>query len=152
MNFSDSKPVETKQFVSFRIDHYLMGIDILKVREVTQLLDITIVQNAPDFIWGLMNLRGQAITVLDLGIILGVSERKITPESHNIILKHINISMVVDSIGDIVTVNHHAMEHPPANMNGKISNYVKNFVKLDNELMAIICPETILKNNSSPDD
>ena len=76
-----------KQFVTFRLDNRLLGIDILKVREINRVLDITPVQHAPGYVRGLVNLRGQTITVFDLGTRLGLPPRGITGCSHNIILK-----------------------------------------------------------------
>ncbi len=148
MNGSDIKNMETKQLVSFRTCGYLMGIDILKVREVTGINEITTVQNAPDFIRGLMNLRGQTITVIDPGVIFGLSAGKITPDSHNIIMKHLNLGIVVDSMGDIVTVPEYEIKPCPANTDKKIVEYLESVAKLNNEIMAILCPEKIIEKIS----
>ncbi|MFH1154672.1 MAG: chemotaxis protein CheW [Pseudomonadota bacterium] len=136
----------TKQYVSFRIDDYLMGIDITKVREVNLLLDITPVQHAPDFVRGLINLRGQIVTVLDLGIKLGRTDREITQDSHNIILKHDDVGILVDSIGDVIEVFEDDLEIPPANMDMAVS-YIDSVIKLDKELMMVISPEMILEHS-----
>ena len=147
MNFSDIKSTETQQFVSFKMDNYLMGIDILKIREVIQLAEITRVQNSPDFIWGLMNLRGQTITVIDLGFVLGLSYRKITPGSHNIIMKHLDLSIVVDAVGDIIHIPGYGIEPCPANIDKNMGQYLKGVARLDNEVMAVLCPEKIIHEN-----
>ncbi len=148
MNSSDIKNTESQQFVSFRVDNYLMGIDILKIREVIQLTEITTVQNSPDFIWGLMNLRGQTITVVDLGVVFGLSSRKITPDSHNIIMKHLDLSIVVDTIGDIINVPGYGIEPCPANTEKKMGQYLQGVARLDKEIIAILCPEKIIKKIS----
>ena len=140
--------METKQFVSFRIYNYLMGIDILKVREIIQLAEITIVQNAPDVIWGLMNLRGQTIIVIDIGVLFGLPSRKITPDSHNIIMKSSDLSIVADKIGEIVTVPADLIEPCPANIDKKIYGYLDNVVKLDDEILVLLSPEKIIKKIS----
>ena len=77
----------TKQFVTFRIDGDLLGLDVLRVREINRILDITPVASAPDYVRGLVNLRGQTVTVFDLGIRLGLTPRFITEESHNVVLE-----------------------------------------------------------------
>jgi len=145
MNYSKNKYSSAQQFVSFTIDNFLMGIDILKIREVLPVKKITAVQHAPDFIWGLMNLRGQTITIIDLGVIFGLPGKKLTRDSHNIIMKNLNLGIVVDSIGDIVTAHKRDIEPCPANTDKKICRYLENVAKIDNEIMAILCLEKIIK-------
>ncbi len=148
MNSSDIKNRKSQQFVSFSMDNYLMGIDILKIREIIQLTEITTVQNSPDFIWGLMNLRGKTITVVDLGVVFGLSYRKITPDSHNIIMKHLDLSIVVDNIGDIFDIPGYGIEPSPANIDKTMGQYLQGVARLDNDVMAILCPEKIIKKIS----
>ena len=82
------------------MDGNLMGIDILKVREINRSLDITPVQYGPEHVRGLVNLRGQTITVFDLGTRLGLSPRQLSSNSHSIILKQDAVGFLVDHIGD----------------------------------------------------
>jgi len=136
--------MNSRQFVTFRIDDYFLGIDILKVREINRVLDITPVQHARDHIRGLINLRGQTVTVFDLGVRLGLTRRKITEESHNIILKNDLVGLLVDSIGDVVEAQNHAIENPPANVGGIEGKFVEGVVKLA-ELLVLLSPEKILE-------
>ncbi|MFO7750537.1 MAG: chemotaxis protein CheW [Desulfobacteraceae bacterium] len=144
MQSSEGGSTKTGQFVSFRIDDYLMGIDILKVREVNMLLDITPVQHAPDYVRGLINLRGQTVLVFDLGVVMGGRKRVLTDQSHNIILKADDVGLLVDSIGDVVSVREDAIEPLPANRDTLTARYAENVVKLDKELMTIVSIEKIL--------
>jgi purine-binding chemotaxis protein CheW len=134
----------TQQYVSFRIDDHLMGIDIGKIREVNLLLDITPVQHAPAHVRGLINLRGQIVTVLDLGVRLGLAAREITGESHNVILKHEDVGLLVDNIGDVVEVGPADIMIPPANMDLAVSTCVESVVRMENGLMMVLSPEMIL--------
>jgi len=152
MNSDDTEEKRNKQFVAFRIDDYLMGIDILKVREVNLLLDITAVQDSSDFVRGLINLRGQIVTVLDLGVTLGRSKRKITEKSHNIILKTDDVGILVDSIGEVIEVSRDEIEMPPANMDSVSLKYIESVIKLETELMMIVSPEKVLEKYKKPDE
>ncbi len=152
MNSNGIENSKNKQYVSFRIDDYLMGIDILKVREVNLLLDITPVQHTPDHIRGLINLRGQTVTVFDLGVKLGRSRRKITEQSHNIILKSDSVGILVDGIGDVISVNEDDIEPAPVNMDSQNMHYVENVVRLEKELMIIISPEKVLGSSGQGRD
>jgi len=140
---------EIRQFVSFRIDNLLMGIDILKVREVNMLLNITPVQHAPEFVRGLINLRGQTVIVFDLGVIMGRSMRTLTDESHNLILKEDDVGLLVDNIGEIIDVFDNEIEILPANIDISTGRYVESVVKLENELMMIISTEKILDSSGN---
>jgi len=134
-----------RQFVTFRIDMYLMGIDILAVREINRFLDITPVQHVQDYIRGLINLRGQTVTVFDLGVRLGLSARILTDNSHNIILKKDAVGLLVDCIGDVTEAEETEIELPPANV-GKIEEkFVVGVVKLEDELLVILSAEKILE-------
>jgi len=138
-----------RQFVSFRIDGYLMGIDIHRVREVNMLLDITPVQHAPDFVRGLINLRGQTVLVFDMGVLMGGPSRILTDDSHNIILKADDVGLLVDHIGEVVAVEEDEIEALPANMDTQTANYADSVVKLEDDLMTIISVEKVLGQSKS---
>lgn len=132
------------QFVTFKIGDNLLGINILDVREINRILDITPVQHTPDYVRGLVNLRGQTVTVFDLGVRLGLPPREITSESHNVILKSEPVGFLVDSIGDVVNADETEIKPPPANI-GKIeSEFVEAVVKQDKELLVVLSATKIL--------
>ena len=149
MDPADMETSEIRQFVSFRIDDLLMGIDILKVREVNMLLNITPVQHAPDFVRGLINLRGQTVIVFDLGVLMGRPMRTLTDESHNLILKADDVGLLVDNIGEIIDVFDNEIEILPSNIDLPTGRYVESVVKLENELMMIISTEKILNSSGN---
>lgn len=133
-----------RQFVTFRIDGHLLGIDIAHVREINRFLDITDVPRTLPHVLGLINLRGQTVTVFDLGLRLGLAARRITDESHNVIFKTANVGLLVDRIGDVVTVNEAALDLPPANLNGIGGEFVAAVVQVETELLVVLSPEKLL--------
>jgi len=132
------------QFVTFRIDAHLFGIDVLKVREINRVLDITPVQHSPDYVRGLVNLRGQVVTVFDMGIRLGITKRKITEDSHNIVLKSEPVGLLVDAIGDVVQTEKGFVEMPPANVSGIEADFMSGVLKMKNEIILILSTDKIL--------
>ena len=138
----------TKQFVTFRIDSDLLGLDVLRVREINRILDITPVASAPDYVRGLVNLRGQTVTVFDLGIRLGLDPRFITEESHNVVLKHHPVGLIVDSIGNIVQCDEAHIEQCPANAGNIEKRFIDGVVKLEDELLVILRADKILEYGS----
>ncbi|MBF0119827.1 MAG: chemotaxis protein CheW [Desulfobacterales bacterium] len=135
------------QFVTFKIDDNLLGINILNVREINKVLDATPVQHSPNYVWGLVNLRGQTVTVFDLGIRLGLEQRILNIDSHNIILKKDSVGFLVDNIGDVIEIEEERIEPPPANIEGIQSKYIEGIAKLDNELLIILSADKIIEHN-----
>ncbi len=127
-----------RQFVTFRIEGDLLGMDVLRVREINRILDITPVPKAPAYVRGLVNLRGQTLTVFDLGIRMGLPPRTITEESHNVVLKHHSVGFLVDSIGDIVQCDELEVEQCPANAGSIEEKYIEGVLKLEDELLVIL--------------
>jgi purine-binding chemotaxis protein CheW len=134
-----------KQFVTFKMDDGLLGIDVLMVREINRVLDITPVPKAPDYVRGLVNLRGQAVTVFDLGIRLGLGPREITEETHNLVLKHDLVGLLVDSIGNIVQCEEIEIEPPPANVGNIEGKFLEGVVQMEHQLLVILDTGKILE-------
>lgn len=153
------------QFVTFTIGEYLLGINVVLVREINPQINFTFVDLAPTFVCGLMNLRGQIVTILDPGIRLGISKREITKNSKCLVLKTVNeleekgnyikflsqtvnepVGLLVDSICEMVSANDNEIEQPPANIGEIDSVFMKGILKLEDRLMIEINTEELLKN------
>lgn len=154
-----------RQFSTFFLGDALFGLDILMVNEINRQMDITPVDQAQDFVSGLLNLRGQIVTVLDLGVRLGLGPRTITPNSCIIVLKTNAeilergqqveegtaddvVGLLVDRIGDMVTVEDGALEPPPANMGGVDGRFMSGVAKLANSLLVVLRAKAILQAES----
>ena len=137
---------DIQEYVTFRIGGMLMGIDILQVQEINQYLDITAVPHSPEQVMGVINLRGEVVTVLDLALILGMSASSIEPTSRNLIVnaEDENIGVLVDSLADVVSANDGDVEQSPANVSNIDGRYIKGIYKLDNDLLILLNPDEIL--------
>ena len=133
------------QYITFNIMEHLIGINIKDVREINRILDITPVQHAPDYVKGLINLRGNTVTVFDLAVRLGFGHREITDESHNIILKNDDVGLIVDNIGDVVEAADDDIELPPANLKGIRAKFLQGVKKLDADLLVILSAQKIIE-------
>jgi purine-binding chemotaxis protein CheW len=144
-----------RSFITIRIGEYLFGIDLKHVREVNRFLDITPVALAPEFVAGLMNLRGQIVTVIDPGIKLQLEKRKISKSSRCVILKTASedaasklkdiLGILVDSIGDIFTINSSDIESSPPNVGDIDVQLISGIVKLEQELLIILQMDSLLQ-------
>jgi len=135
-----------KQFATFFLDDEFLGIDISYVREIYRNPDITPVALAPDYISGLLNLRGQVITVIDLGVKLGRKERNLKNGTSCIVLKGESdsgeggedkkgagslVALLIDKIGDVISVDEKLCTPPPPNLEKFDTTFVSSIITLD---------------------
>lgn len=137
--------MSSRQFVTFRVKGDLLGIDVLQVREVNRMLDVTPVPKAPAYVRGLVNLRGQTLTVFDLGARLKLSSSEITAETHNVVLKHQLVGLLVDAIGNIVQCDEGDIDGCPANACSIEAKFIEGVLQMEDELLVILRSEKLLE-------
>lgn len=133
-------------YATFQSQERLYGIDILSVREIIRAFDITQVPRSGTHIRGLINLRGQVVTILDLAVRLGMPRPELTDQSHIVVLKPLQVSgvpqdpvgLLVDNIGDVVEADAAATETPPANVNEVEDRFLSGVVKTDAGLLVLL--------------
>lgn len=133
-----------RQYCTFRLDQYHCGVDVLGVREILRHQTITPVPLAHPVVKGLINLRGQIITAIDLRIRLGFPSR---PERKPPIIIVVDIksgeegstaALLVDEIGDVIDIDPVSCEAPPDTMHGAIREFIQAVCKREQGLMLII--------------
>lgn len=154
----------TRSFATFTLNDHLFGIDILLVREINKQLDVTNVPKSPDYIRGLINLRGQIVTILNLGNRLGLDAEHDADNSYNIILKTEaeldsvrrvegradlascpdKVGLLVESIQDVITVDEDAVNPPPANRGRVDGRYLSGVVSFNSQLISILALDKVL--------
>lgn len=136
------------QLSCFYLNDTLFGVDIKLVQEINEELNITKVPLSDDYVLGIMNLRGQIVTVIDQAKKLGFRPSKITGDSRVIIVKSQNesIGLLVDRITDVVTVSEGKISSPPSNIRGAQGRFFQGVVQTDkSELLALLNVETVLE-------
>ncbi|MGH9678975.1 MAG: chemotaxis protein CheW [Candidatus Acidiferrales bacterium] len=130
----------THQFCTFYLDKLLFGVDLLKVQEVIRHLELTEIPLAPRVVRGLMNLRGQIITGIDLRRRLEFEDRPEGGLPMNVVIRSAEgaISLLVDSIGDVVEVDEESFERPPETLGGKLREVILGVHKLDKRLLHVL--------------
>ena len=140
----------TAEITTFYAGEALCGMDILKVQEINKHMEMTIVPQAPEYVRGILNLRGQIVTVIDLGKKLGLSSTEIADESRNIIVNSEEeyIGLLVDRISDVVTLDWDKVEPTPANIGGIQGIFFKGVFKTKDRLIGILDVEEVLKTDN----
>ncbi|BCO09004.1 chemotaxis protein CheW [Desulfolithobacter dissulfuricans] len=135
------------ELATFYVGDALCGMDILKVQEINKLMEMTRVPQAPSYVTGILNLRGQIVTIIDLGKKLGLDETSLGDDPRNIIVNAPgeHIGLLVRQISDVVMANPDKIEPAPANMSGIQGNFFTGVYKTDNKLIGILDVEEVLK-------
>lgn len=136
----------TVPIITFHLGEHLFGIYAEKVMEINKDLDITPVPLAPFYVSGIMNLRGQIITVIDLA--KKINFKVETKPRLNLIVRYQDeaISLLIEKINDILEVPEDKLEEPPEKIEGFDKKYVDKIYQLPDRLLTIIKVEKIFEN------
>ncbi len=132
------------QYCTFMLDGHLFGVPVASVQEVLKQQDVTPVPLAPHEVSGLINLRGQIVTTLDLRTRLGLPARAENTSSVSVVVRAADggpVSLVVDQIGDVLEADESLLEPPPDTVPHEVRELVMGICKLDDHLMLLLDTE-----------
>ena len=134
---------DSKQFSTFFLNGLFLGVEVLKVQEVIHYQEMTRVPLAPNMIQGLINLRGQIVTAIDLRRRLELPPRPEGQLPMNVVVRSEDgaVSLLVDEIGDVVEIQDEAYERPPETLKGVARELVTGVYKLKDRLLLILDTE-----------
>jgi purine-binding chemotaxis protein CheW len=137
MNKERGNMASERQLCTFYLGDQCFGIDVLKVQEIIRLQAMTRVPLAPPVIRGLINLRGQIVTAIDLRRRLELSDRPAEQQPINVVLQTDDgaVSLLVDEIGDVLEVTESAFERAPETLKGPARELIRGAYKLDDRLL-----------------
>jgi purine-binding chemotaxis protein CheW len=138
---------EIIELATFYIGNGLCGMNILKVQEINKLMQMTKVPQAPEYVLGILNLRGQIVTIIDLGKKLGLGETDTTKDPRNIIVNSAggHVGLLVSKISDVVAADMSKLEQAPANMSGIQGEYFTGVYKTKHNLIGILDIDRVLR-------
>jgi len=139
--------VEDLEFSTFYVGGALCGINILNIQEINKHFEITKVPQAPDYIEGILNLRGRIVTIIDLGKKIGLAPVNKDKDNRNIIVnsEDEHIGLLVDAISDVVLARREDIEPPPSNIGGVKGKYFQGVLKTETQLVGILDINEVLK-------
>jgi purine-binding chemotaxis protein CheW len=139
---------ELLQLVSFRIGAEEFGVDILKVQEINRMLQVTSLPNAPEYVVGMINLRGKVIPVVSLRQRFGM-EPKETDKHTRIIVMELGgkvFGFVVDAVSEVLRIPKGVTEPPPPFVTGSHNHYITGVGRLEDRLLTLVDLETLMLN------
>ncbi len=140
---------DQQQYTTFYVGKDLYGIEVMRVQEVTGNPVIVPVPLAPTFVLGMINLRGQIATALGLRTLFGHSEDP-KRERMSVVCKLDGnlVSLLVDSIGDVLEVDRRQFEKPPETVPHTVRKYLNGVCKLEGVLLSVIDIENLSRELS----
>lgn len=150
------------QVSTFRIGQALYGINILYIKEISKIFAITPVPEAPPHIVGLMNLRGQIVSIIDPArfwsddtreiadgcrLVILKTEEQIKPMIENKIIKKINmgqdyLGFIIDDVGNVIEYEEENLANPPPHL--EIRDMVKGILQLESEVVTVFDTEKLV--------
>jgi purine-binding chemotaxis protein CheW len=152
-NATQGKSEELLQLVSFNIGGEEFGVDILKVQEINRMLEVTRVPNAPEYVDGVINLRGKVIPIIDLRRRFGM-DRKEHDKNTRIVVVELQgkvVGFVVDAVSEVLRIPKSVTEPPPPIVAGINADYITAVGKLDDRLLILLDLEGVLSEGEKSD-
>lgn len=139
-SLADRRSGNNLQLATFYVNGEFFGVQVSRVQEIILAQERTPVPKADRTIRGLVNLRGQIVTAIDLRRVLGLPDLPEDREHVNLIVNFADgvDSIQVDEIGDVMEVSEQKVEPPPPSMNGAARRFVDGVCKLDGRLLLIL--------------
>lgn len=135
-----------QQFCTFHVGDLFLGIEVERVQEVIRDCGITPVPTAPPSVRGLINLRGQIVTAVDLGARFGLANYR--GEGSTVLVLDAGsepLSFVVDRSGDVVKVEESSFEKPPDTLKGEARRLIRGAYKMQKKLLLVLDVEHALE-------
>jgi len=136
------------QLVTFSIGEEEFGVDILQVQEIIRTMEITNVPRAPEFVEGVINLRGKVIPIVDMRSRFGLESKKHDKYTRIIVIENdmIIVGFVVDSVSEVLRLPATQVQPPPPVVAGMDSDYIDGVGKLEDRLLILLDLDSLLDN------
>jgi purine-binding chemotaxis protein CheW len=149
---SASGPVEKgKQYVTFYLNDEVYAVDVLNVQEIIELTSYTNVPHLPDFIKGVINLRGTIVPVVDLKLKFGMVSGDYKKHSCIMITEFSGgvMGLIVDAVSDVVTIPEETIADTPSFGSKVRTEFIKGMGKVDDRLVIILDVEKVLSTSET---
>lgn len=136
------------QWVTFRLEGETYGINVMQVQEVLRYSEIAPVPGAPPYVLGIINLRGNVVTVIDTRHRFGLADGKVTDNTRIVIIETDNhvIGIMVDSVAEVVYLNQSEIETAPNVGNEESAKFIQGVCHKNDELLILIDLNKLLTN------
>jgi purine-binding chemotaxis protein CheW len=148
MNMQAQQNIEDPilQWVTFRLDGETYGVNVMQVQEVLRYTEIAPVPGAPEYVLGIINLRGNVVTVIDTRNRFALKEGEVTDSTRIVIVEadeHV-VGLLVDSVAEVVYLRQSEIENPPNAGHDESARFIQGVCNKNDELLILVELEKIL--------
>lgn len=128
------------RWVTFRLADEIYGINVMQVQEVLRMTDIAPVPGAPHYVMGIINLRGNVVTVLDTRKLLDLATTEISDSTRIMIIESgkVTVGLLVDSVAEVVNISSNEIDPAPSVGNEEGSRYIQGIYSNDQQILILI--------------
>nr|WP_136249931.1 chemotaxis protein CheW [Ningiella ruwaisensis] len=144
---------EVLQWVTYRLDDETYGINVMQVQEVLRYTEIAPVPGAPNYVMGIINLRGNVVTVIDTRARFGLPPSEITDNSRIVIIEsdeHV-VGILVDSVAEVVYLRSSEIDSAPNVGTEESAKFIQGVSNRDNELLILVDLNKLLSDDEWED-
>lgn len=147
---SGNKSIEDPilQWVSFRLENEIYGINVMQVQEVLRYSEIAPVPGAPHYVLGIINLRGNVVTVIDTRTRFGLSTAETTDQTRIVVIEAENqvVGILVDAVAEVVYLRQSEIETTPSVGNDESAKFIQGVCHKNGELLILVDLEKLMTN------
>ncbi|MFY0642241.1 chemotaxis protein CheW [Bermanella sp. WJH001] len=136
------------QWVTFRLDNETYGINVMQVQEVLRYTEIAPVPGAPPYVLGIINLRGNVVTVIDTRLRFGLSETETNDQTRIVIIETENqvVGILVDAVAEVVYLRQSEIETTPNVGNEETAKFIQGVCHKNEELLILVDLEKMMSD------
>lgn len=148
----DEQNDNSVKFVTFLLGNETYAVHASKVNEVLRHTDITPVPGSPSFVLGIINLRGDVLTVIDTREIFGLEPEEISAQSRIVVveLEDYAVGALVDRVAEVVDLNEASIEPSPNTGNDQATMFMQGVYHYENELLVLVDFANVANLNKGP--
>ena len=128
------------RWVTFRLADEIYGINVMQVQEVLRMTDVAPVPGAPHYVMGIINLRGNVVTVVDTRELFGLMREELTEQTRIMIVEcnKIIVGLLVDSVAEVVNIQNTDIDSAPNIGNEDNSKYIQGVYSKNGEILILV--------------
>lgn len=141
------------QWVTFRLDNETYGINVMQVQEVLRYTEIAPVPGAPPYVLGIINLRGNVVTVIDTRLRFGLSQTQTNDQTRIVIIETENqvVGILVDAVAEVVYLRQSEIETTPNVGNEETAKFIQGVCHKNEELLILVDLEKMMSDEEWSD-
>jgi purine-binding chemotaxis protein CheW len=149
----ESSTVNSKQYVTFCLAEELFGVEVSRTREILSVISVTSVPQTPDYMLGVINLRGQVVPVIDMRLKLGLFAAEETQDTCIIVVEvlvdgePIVVGALADAVREVLEIKSDAIEPPPRLGTRLNTEFIKGMGKIDENFLILLDIDKIFNSD-----